>query len=264
MKDFEETYPLSKKISRYVGESIKDYNMIRSGDSIMIGLSGGKDSLVLSLALAVLKKRSPVKFDLTACLVDQTDGTLDISAVQKYMDMLSIPLKVTVHPTYKIIENREERSPCGLCANLRRGILASMAKELGCNVVALGHHKDDAAETVLLNLMYCGRFKCYHPHLFMSRSGIRVIRPLVYIEEKKLELEAARLALPIINSCCPYGDKSKRRSAKELIKTLELDFPDIKSNIIHALKNTSENDVWESVMLNGEQFSSPSRQHKKA
>ena len=216
----------------------------------MIGLSGGKDSLILSLTLALLRKRSPVKFGLTACLIDQTDGTLDTSGVQGFMESLGIPIKILVHPTYKIIKDREERSPCGLCANLRRGMLASMAKELNCNVVALGHHKDDAAETVLMNLIYCGRFKCYHPHLYMSRSGIRVIRPLVYIEERKLETETARLGLPVIDSCCPYGDKSKRRSTKELLKNIERDVPEIKSNILHALKNASANDVWQAKMLN--------------
>lgn len=226
--------------------------MIRPGDNIMIGVSGGKDSLLLVLALAVMRKRSPVKFNLTGCLVDQTDGTMEVQKVQEYMDELGVRLVVESHPTYKIIQDREERSPCGLCANMRRGILATKAQELGCNVIALGHHKDDVAETVLLNLLYGGRFKCYHPHLYMSRTKMRVIRPLVYIEEKKIALEAERLALPIVNTCCPYGDKSKRKSTKDLVAMIEKDVPEIKSNILHALQNTEDSDVWRSIELNGE------------
>ncbi len=252
LKDFEEAFPISKKISRFTGEAIRDYNMIQNNDSIMIGLSGGKDSLLLSLALAVLKKRSPVTFTLKACLIDQTGGTMKTDGLVKYMNTLAIPLEIISHPTYKIISDREERSPCGLCANLRRGILASKATEMECNVIALGHHKDDAAETVLLNMLYGGRFKCYHPHLYMSRTRTRVIRPLLYIEERNILLEAERLKLPIVSSCCPYGNKSKRMSVKDLLAKIESAAPDFKSNVIHALKNVDDNDVWKAVMLNEE------------
>ncbi len=236
-------------MSRFIGESIRDYNMIQPKDSIMIGLSGGKDSLLLSLALAVLRKRSPIKFGLKACIIDQSDGAMETEKLFKYMDTLGIELELLKHPTYKIIKDREERSPCGLCANLRRGILAGKANESGCNVIALGHHKDDAVETVLLNLLYGGRFKCYHPHLYMSRTKVRVIRPLLYVEERNIVLEAARLALPVTSSCCPYGDKSKRKSTKELLALIERDVPEIKSNVLHALKNVKDSDVWKKQML---------------
>ena len=249
-QNFGELYPISQKIMRYVGESIGDYNMIRSGDRIMIGLSGGKDSLLLSLALATLKRRSPVHFSLCACIVDQTGGSMDLTRIMEYMDSIGIPLSVINHDTYNIIAQREERSPCSLCAKLRRGILASHAQKIGFNVMALGHHKDDAAETVLLNLFYGGRFKCYHPHLYMSRTGIRVIRPLLYIEEKRIIMESERLNLPVVDSCCPYGDKSKRKSTKEMLAKIEESVPEIKSNIIHALRNISDEDVWKAGTLN--------------
>ncbi len=214
----------------------------------MIGLSGGKDSLILSLALALLRERSPVKFELQACLVDQSGGSMNGSHLSEYMGLLGIPLDIVVHQTYKIVKERDERSPCSFCANMRRGILAGHAKEKGCNVLALGHHKDDTVETVLLNLFYGGRFKCYRPHLYMSRTGIRVIRPLIYIEEKNLIIEAGRLKLPVISSCCPYGDKSKRKSTKELLSKIEADVPEIKSNVIHALQNVLESDIWNAAM----------------
>lgn len=229
---------------RSVGAAIHDFQMISPGDRIMIGISGGKDSLLLAIALASLRRKSPVKFELSACLVDQTNGTMTTDAVTKYIGALGILLKIINHPTYKIIDIREERSPCSLCANMRRGILASVAKGEGCNVMALGHHKDDAVETVLLNMLYGGRFKCWHPNIYMSRTSLRVIRPLAYVEERNIALEAERLALPIINACCPYSNDSKRKSTKETIAELEKRIPELKSNIIHALKHLSHNEGW--------------------
>lgn len=243
-EDFVEMYPISQKIMRFVGEAIADYNMIEEDDRIMIGLSGGKDSLLLSLALAALRRRSPVKFGLSACIIDQTGGSMDASKLEKFMEILGIPLRRIDHPTYKIMEDRDERSPCSLCANLRRGMLAGLAKEGGANVLALGHHKDDAVETVLLNLFYGGRFKCYQPNMFMTRTEVKVIRPLIYIEERRIALEAARLDLPVTSACCPYSEKSKRLSAKKILEEMEKEIPEIKSNVIHALKNVLESDVW--------------------
>jgi len=248
--DFEEYYPLSQKIMRAAGEAIRDYNMIRSNDRILIGLSGGKDSLLLSLALAAFRKRSPVKFKLSACFIDQSNGQVETQQFKAFTNTLDIPLEVIKHPTYKIIEDRAERSPCSFCANMRRGIMASKAKEMDCNVIALGHHKDDTVETVLLNLFYGGRFKCYHPHMLMTHTGVRVIRPFIYIEENKISLEAKRLKLPITSSCCPYENRAKRKIAKDMLAELGKAAPDIKSNIIHALQNTSYKDVWHEKTLN--------------
>ena len=243
-EDFTEKYPISQKIMRFIGEAIRDYSMIGPGDRIMIGLSGGKDSLILSLALAVLRRRSPVKFGLSACLIDQTGGSMETAKVKEFMEELEIPLLLINHPTFSIMEEREERSPCSLCSNMRRGILAGRAREAGANVLALGHHKDDAVETVLRNLFYGGRFKCWQPTMFMSRTEIRVIRPLAYIEERRISLEAARLGLPVTSSCCPYSSDTKRLSAKNLLKEMEKEMPELKSNVIHALRNVKGNDVW--------------------
>ena len=242
-------YPLSKKISRFAGEAIRDYSMIREGDGILIGLSGGKDSLLLSLVLAMLKKRSPVKFSLSACLIDQSGGLMQTDEAAAYMDMLEIPLKIIRHPMYGIIKEREERSPCSLCANIRRGMLAGEALAQGCGVIALGHHKDDAAETVLMNLFFGGRFKCFHPHLYMSRTGVRVIRPLIYIEERRIAAEAKRLSLPVCSSCCPYGEDSKRKAAKNTLRLLEKEAPELKSNIVHALRNLRGSESWPEGMM---------------
>lgn len=228
--------------------------MIARGDSIMVGLSGGKDSLLLTLALATIRIKSPFKFGLYALIIDQSNGTMETEPVRRFLNDLDIPLHLIVHPTYEIVKERNERSPCSFCANMRRGILAAHAKKNGCNVLALGHHKDDAAETVLLNLFYGGRFKCYHPNMYMTRSGVRVIRPFSYIGEDKIAIEAKRLSLPIASSCCPYGDKSKRKLAKEILADLTLRAPDLKNNIIHALQNVKENENWNKKELSGEEY----------
>jgi len=224
--------------------------MIRSNDNVMIGLSGGKDSLVLTLALAVLKKKSPIKFNLTACLIDHSDGALNTEKIKDFMNELEVPLHIILHPTFKIIKDREERSPCSLCANLRRGILASTANEIGSNVIALGHNKDDAVETILLNLFYTGQFKCFHPNLYMSRTDVRAIRPLIYVEENNISCEANRLNLPVTNITCGYSETSKRKSAKKILSLLEDFAPDIKSNVMHALKNVKNCDTWMHTVLN--------------
>lgn len=169
---------------------------------------------------------------------------METAKVKEFMEELEIPLLLINHPTFSIMEEREERSPCSLCSNMRRGILAGRAREAGANVLALGHHKDDAVETVLLNLFYGGRFKCWQPTMFMSRTEIRVIRPLAYIEERRISLEAARLGLPVTSSCCPYSSDTKRLSAKNLLKEMEKEMPELKSNVIHALRNVKGNDVW--------------------
>ncbi len=217
----------------------------------MIGLSGGKDSLLLSLALAALRKRSPVKFSLRACMIDQSGGLMETDAALAYMGVLDIPVTVLTHPTYQIMKEREERSPCSLCANMRRGMLANAARSAGCGVLALGHHKDDAAETVLMNLFYGGRFKCFHPHLYMSRTQIRVIRPMIYIDERSIRLEAERLSLPVASACCPFGGATKRDDAKQTLERLMRGTPELKSNIIHALKSMRESEGWPKGMLNG-------------
>lgn len=242
--DFEELYPISQKIIRSAGEAVRDYDMINANDKILIGLSGGKDSLILSLVLAVLRKRSPIKFELAACVIDQSNGSLKTEQLKEFMDTLEIPLRIEAHSTFEIIEARQERSPCSLCANFRRGLLATVAQEEKCNVIALGHHKDDVAETVLLNLCYGGHFKCFRPKLYMTRTQLNVIRPLVYVEERNLELETKRLSLPVTSSCCPYGDDTKRIIAKKMLSELETEVPNIKSNLIHALQNYSEEESW--------------------
>lgn len=235
---------LDKNIARSVGRAISDFSMIRDSDRILVGLSGGKDSGLLLYALRRLQLRSPVRFDLVAFTVDPTDEGIDLSPLAAFAADLGVEHRVVRYPLFSVLKSGVSESACSLCANIRRGILASGAGELKCNVLALGHHCDDAVETVLLNLMYAGRFRCFHPHMTMSRSNVRVIRPMVYVREAEIAREANRRNLPLLDFNCPHSADSRRALIKEKVKELSQIAPDMVSNIVHALKHHRESDVW--------------------
>jgi len=235
---------LGKKITRAIGRAISDFSMIRESDKILVGLSGGKDSAVLLCALRRLQLRSPVHFSLAAITVDPTDGGADLGALTLFTEELGIEHRRVRFPIFSVIKNGVSESACSLCANMRRGILATTANEMGCNVLALGHHCDDAVETVWLNLLYTGRFRCFRPHMTMSRTGVRVIRPLIYARETEIINEARRGDLPLVDFGCPYSADSRRALIKEKIKEISKIAPDMAGNTIHALKNCRESDVW--------------------
>ena len=231
-------------IRKKMGLALAEYRMISPGDKIMIGLSGGKDSLTLALALAALRRRSPVPFSLSACTVDITGGEMDTAPLVEFCNSLDIRYSVKPHPIVNIINIRDERSPCSLCANIRRGILNAAAKESGCALLALGHNLDDAVETALMNLFHTGRFKAFQPKYWQSRSGITVIRPLVFVEERRIAKEVSRLSLPVLPYVCPFSLETERVRAKKIIDQLAAGNPRIKYNIVHALKFIDEGERW--------------------
>ena len=237
------TLPFS--IRKKMGLAITEFQMITSGDRIMIGLSGGKDSLMLATALSGLRRRSPVKFSLSACTVDITGGETNTESLRAFCESLDISYSVKTHPIVNIINIRNERSPCSLCANIRRGILNAAVNKSGCNVLALGHNLDDAVETALMNLFHTGRFKSFQPKFWQSRSGVTVIRPLILVEERRILKEVSRLELPVLPYICPFSLETERARAKKIIDQLAAGNPRIKYNIIHALKSIDEGDRWE-------------------
>lgn len=228
-----------------MGKAIADFRLIREGDSIMVGLSGGKDSMALLLALREMQIRSPVRFTLKAGTLDISGGKADLSPFSSFCEKIGIPWTIQPYPVLEIIEKRKERSPCSLCANIRRGILCSMAREEGCNTLALGHNLDDVVETVLLNLFHTGRYMCFKPRSWLSRSDVWVIRPFVYIEEEHIRSEVLRVGIPVTKNICPYDHQTRRERVKEMIEELRKDIPDIKNNIIRSLSRMSARDEWE-------------------
>ena len=222
--------------------AVDDYKMIQDGDKIAIGVSGGKDSVMLLKALCDLKRFYPADFEIVAITLDMRfdnqDG--DFTPIQKLCDEYGIEYVIQKTDLYEIIFNiRKEECPCSLCARMRRGILHDTAKQLGCNKIALGHHLDDAAETFMMNLLIESRIGCFAPVTYLSRRDITMIRPLIYVRESAVEQAVERLSLPIIESKCPANEKTKREDAKILLKKLSEEYGDVPERIIGAMQRAS-------------------------
>jgi len=231
-------FRFSKKTVSSIGEAIADSRMITRGDRITVGLSGGKDSVLLAAALAGLRKKSPVPFTVDACMIDITGGKIDTAPIKALCEGLGIDLEIIARPILDIIASRNEPSPCSFCSNMRGGILFKGAAEKGSTTVAMGHNLDDAVETAMLNLFFAGRFDSFAPRSWRSRSGLWLIRPLVYIPEKDIENEVRRLDLPTISPMCPFPKESRRERMKKLVGLLEKEIPDIRAQVLHALKGS--------------------------
>lgn len=231
-----------RKILSRTRAAVDDYKMIQEGDKIAVGVSGGKDSVMLLKVLCDLKRFYPKKFDIVAITLDMRfdnqDG--DFSAIQKLCDENGVEYVIQKTDLYEIIFNiRKEESPCSLCSRMRRGILHDTAKQLGCNKIALGHHLDDAAETFMMNLLIESRIGCFAPVTYLSRRDITMIRPLVYVRETAVEQAVERLNLPVVKSKCPANEKTKREDAKILLKKLSEEYGDVPERIIGAMQRAS-------------------------
>jgi len=237
-----------KSIYRAAGRAIKDFDLIHEGDRIAVGVSGGKDSLVLLKALAHFKRVAPIHFDLCAISVDLGFAGHDLSPLQAFCDELNIPFHIYKTDIGTIVfDIRKEKKPCALCSNLRRGALHTAAKELGYSTIALGHHRDDAAETLLMSMLSEGRFRCFKPKSYLSRMDVTVIRPLVYVTEDSIREAVRTEELPVIPSGCPADGNTSRQEAKDLLKVMEQSFPKARHHLLLSLSNVDENSIWHKV-----------------
>lgn len=219
-----------------VRRCVDDYRMIEAGDKIAVGVSGGKDSLALLALLAGLQKYYPKPFELAALTIDMGLG-MDFSPVEAYCRSLGVPyhrIETQIGPV--IFDIRKEKNPCSLCAKMRRGALNDALKSLGFQKIALGHHYDDAVETFLLSLLYEGRLSCFQPVTYLSRMDVTQIRPMLYIGEKAVSSFARRMELPVIENRCPADRSTKRQEVKELLVTLQKQYPDLKTKIFGAMQ----------------------------
>lgn len=235
-----------RKLLGIVRAAVDDYNMIEDGDNIAVGVSGGKDSLMLLKALCELKRFYPKDFNITAVTLDMrfNNEDSDFSEIGKLCESYGVPYVIKRTELAEIIFNvRKETNPCSLCARMRRGILHDTAKELSCNKIALGHHLDDAAETFMMNLLNESRIGCFSPVTYLSRKDITMIRPLIYLTESQIESAAKRLSLPVTKSLCPANEHTERESAKLLLKELSKDYGNVQQKIITALKKSAV-DKW--------------------
>ena len=216
---------------------IEDYHMIEAGEAVAVGVSGGKDSLLCLTALARLQKFYPVPFRLEAVTLDMGMPGMDFSAVADYCDRLGVPYTRIQVPVYEIVfEERKEKNPCALCAKMRRGSLNTALVERGIRKIALGHHYDDAVETMLMNLLFEGRIGCFQPVTYLDRMQVTQIRPLLYCGEEELRRAAEKLQLPIVANTCPADGTSRRQEIKELLAQLEIKYPGLRKKIFGAMQ----------------------------
>ena len=225
-----------QKLMGLVRRCIDDYDMIREGDRVAVGVSGGKDSLVLLQLLAGLRKYFNKPFQLEAITIDMGLG-MDYSGIETLCKELDVPyhiIKTEIGPI--IFEHRKEKNPCSLCAKMRRGALNQAILDLGFNKLALGHHYDDAVETFVMSLIYEGRISCFQPVTDLDRTGIIQIRPMLYIHEKTVDNFARRMELPVVENRCPVDKTTKREEIKQLVYDLSQTYPDLKERIFGAMQ----------------------------
>lgn len=235
-----------KKILGCIRRAAEDFNMIQPGDNIAVGVSGGKDSLTLLSALHLYKYFSKIPFTLQAITLTMGYDNFDLSGVEKLCKELDIPYTIQETEIGKIVfEERQEKNPCSLCANLRRGILHTAALTLGCNKVALGHHRDDVIETFFLSLFYEGRINTFSPVTYLDRKKITLIRPMIYVPEKDIISLAKRRALPIVDNPCPANGLTKRQDMKDLFTTLSKNIPNVREQVLSALRNKEQYNLWD-------------------
>ena len=226
-----------KRVLSHVRRAIDDYEMIKAGDKIAVGVSAGKDSLTLLCAMAELRRFYPVPFELCAITVDMGFDGADFSSIEALCRELDVEYHIIPTQISKVIfDVRKEKNPCSLCAKMRRGALYNSAKELGCTSVALGHHFDDVVETFMLNLFFEGRLGCFQPVTYLSNTDIYLIRPMIYMPEKDVRYFASKSELPVVKSPCPADGNTEREEMKQLLAKLERDNKGLRYRIFGAIQ----------------------------
>lgn len=220
-----------------VRRCVEDYHMIEDGETVAVGVSGGKDSVLTLAALARLREFYPKRFDLTAITIDSGTPGMDFTPIAQLCAQLNVPYHLVPVPIYEVVfEARREKNPCSLCAKLRRGALSTELNRLGISKIALGHHYDDVAETLLMNLFLEGRIGCFQPVTYLDRSQVTQIRPLLYVQEREVRGAINRLGLPVVENPCPANGSTKREETKLLIRQLDQQFPNLKKKIFGAIQ----------------------------
>jgi len=248
---FEEN-KLEKKLCRLVGQAIGDFGMIEDGDKVMVCVSGGKDSYAMLDLLMKLRERAPINFEIVAVNLDQKQPNFPAETLPNYLKSLGIQFHIEEQDTYSIVKRviPEGKTTCGLCSRLRRGILYRVADELGASKIALGHHRDDILETLMLNMFYAGKLKAMPPKLRSDDGKHIVIRPLAYVPEKLLERYAADMNFPIIPcDLCGSQPNLQRQVMKEMLRDWEKKYPGRVENLFRSMHH-----IVPSHLLDGEAF----------
>jgi len=243
---------LNKRLSRQVGKAIADFNMIEDGDKIMVCLSGGKDSYVMLDILRDLKKRAPIHFDIVAVNLDQKQPGFPQEVLPNYLDSIGVEYKIVEEDTYSIVMDKIEpgKTTCSLCSRMRRGILYRTAKEIGATKIALGHHRDDMLETMMLNMFFSGKLKSMPPKLGSDNGEHIIIRPLAYCVESQIAKYAQLSQFPIIPcNLCGSQENLQRQAVKAMLNDWSERFPGRIESMFTAMQN-----VVPSHLVDGDLF----------
>ena len=235
-----EDHKLEKRLCRLVGEAITDYQMIAAGDRVMVCLSGGKDSYTLLDILMKLRQRAPIDFELVAVNLDQKQPGFPAHVLPEYLSRLGIPFHIETQDTYSVVKKviPEGKTMCSLCSRLRRGILYKVARELGCNKIALGHHRDDILQTLFLNMFFGAKLKGMPAKLVSDNGEFMVIRPLAYVAEKDIIRWAQARQFPIIPcTLCGSQDNLQRVQVGNMLREWDKKFPGRLDNMLKALQH---------------------------
>jgi len=220
-----------------VRKAVDEYRMIEKGDRVAVGVSGGKDSLVLLASLKYLAGYYPLSFEVEAVTVDLGFPDMDYEPVREYCERIDVPYTLIKTDIREIVfDIRKEDNPCSLCAKMRRGALNDVLNERNLGKLALGHHFDDAVETFMLSLLFEGRISCFRPVTYLDRSGVTQIRPLIYAGEKKIASVAEQLELPVVENTCVMDKTSKRHEVKKMLAEMSREYPDLRSKVFGAMQ----------------------------
>ena len=229
-----------QQVMSYVRRALDDYHMIQEGDRIAVGISGGKDSLTLLYALHGLKRFYPKKFEIHAVTVDLGFQNLNLEKIKQLCEELEVPYTIVKTDIADIVFNqRGEENPCSLCAKMRKGALNQAIKEAGCNKVAYAHHKDDVVETMLMSLIFEGRFHTFSPVTYLDRMDLTVIRPLMYMNKADVIGFVNKHNVPVVKSPCPADGHTKREYVKQLLRRLNLENPGEKERMFTAILSSN-------------------------
>lgn len=236
-----------QKILKFLRKADQDYALIETGDHLAVGVSGGKDSMVLLKALAAYQKFANTSFSVTAIHLKMGFPNMDSTIIANFCQQLDIAYHEEVVPIYEILKHypkKDGRLDCSRCSNLKRGAIVNAAKALSCNKIAFAHHADDAIETLLLNAIYSAKLAVFQPKIYYEDNHITFLRPFVYVHEKDIIGVCKRQAIPIVKSTCPQDGNSKREDMKQLLKVLYEDYPQARHNLLHMLSNSNK-PLWE-------------------